>query len=252
MTPTKIVQVNRSTGSQWVYNLSTSDHWFTGNGIATHNCRCTMLLEIENEPTDMGNRQYLGASLTLMQTACIDGQFCMETHKPGLCKGQKRGESEPGQQDATKATPAQKAQIAVKGLSQAIQQAQAVAVANAVSNPKLAAMARKAVADYAKALRPHQQTLKQAAQANARAKRTGAQDTRQQDTLDRRAQRKRDSLEKRAQAIIDRRTRTAQQKAKLAKMSPKQRAAYHKAQAAKAKAQRVAQENKTLKEAGRG
>lgn len=26
------------------------------------NCRCTMLLEVEGEPTDMGNRQYLGAA----------------------------------------------------------------------------------------------------------------------------------------------------------------------------------------------
>jgi hypothetical protein len=119
------------------------------------NCRCTLLLEIKNEPTEMGNRQYLGAAVpegctrvglhnctgtwrnhdryeapqtfTLMQAACIDGSFCMQTHKPGLCKGQKRGQAEPGAPDATKQNPAQKAQIAVKGLGQAIAHAQAVA-----------------------------------------------------------------------------------------------------------------------------
>jgi hypothetical protein len=38
---------------------------------------------------------------------------------------------------------------------------------------------------------------------------------------------------------------------KLAKMSPHQRAAYHKAKAAKAAAKRKAAEDKTLKEAGK-
>lgn len=213
------------------------------------NCRCTMLLEIKNEPTRMDNRQSrhaLAASITLMQAVCTDGTFCMQTHKPGLCKGQKRGEAEPGAQDETKKTPAQKAQIAVTGLTQAIQQAQTVAAQNQATNPKLAAMARRAVAGYSKALRGHQQTLKQAAGVNARNKRTGEQDTRQQDTLDRAAQRHRESLKRRADAILSRRA----EKAKLAKMSPKQRSAYHKAKAAAAKAKREAQENKTLKEAG--
>jgi hypothetical protein len=62
-----------------------------------------------------------------MQSACTDGQFCMQTHKPGLCKGQKRGQTEPGAQDATKQNPAQVAQTAVSGLSQAIAQAAQVA-----------------------------------------------------------------------------------------------------------------------------
>lgn len=217
------------------------------------NCRCTPLLEIENEPTRMDNRQHrnamaasaLIAQTTLMQAVCTDGTFCQQTHKPGLCKGQKRGESEPGAQDETKKTPAQVAQTAVTGLTQAIQQAQAVAAQNA-TNPKLAAMARRAIAGYKKALVPHQQTLKQAAGVNARNKRTGEQDTRQQDTLDKAAQRHRDSLKKRAEGILSRRA----EKAKLAKMSPKQRSAYHKAKAAAAKAKREAQENQTLKEAG--
>jgi hypothetical protein len=219
------------------------------------NCRCVELLEIKNEPTRMDNRQHrhglaasaLVAHTTLMQAVCDDGSYCMQTHKPGLCKGQKRGQPEPGAQDATKANPVQKAQVAVKGLTQAITQAQQVAQANITTNPKLAAMARKAVAGYSKALRRHRQTLGEAARTNDQTKRTGDQDTAQQDVLDRRAQRERETLGKRAQAILDRRA----EKAKLAKMTPKQRTAYHKAKAAKAKAKREAQENETLKEAAK-
>jgi hypothetical protein len=216
------------------------------------NCRCVELLEIKNEPTEMGNRQYKGppnlsASITLMQAVCTDGAFCMETHKPGLCKGQKRGETEPGQQDATKATPAQKAAIAVKGLSTAIAQAQQVAQANITTDPKLAAMARRAVADYSKALRPHQQTLKQAAATNAKAKNAGARDVAEQNRLDKTAELKKEALGKRAQAILDRRAEAA----RVAKMTPKQRAAYGKQKSAQAKAKRAAAEAKTLKEAGR-
>jgi hypothetical protein len=58
MAPTEVVEVNRLTGNHWVYNLSTSDHWFTGNGIALHNCRCTSLLVERGESVDMSNRQY--------------------------------------------------------------------------------------------------------------------------------------------------------------------------------------------------
>jgi hypothetical protein len=221
------------------------------------NCRCVELLEIKNEPTMMSNRGYKGtltSSVSLMQYACTDGTFCMQTHKPGLCKGQKRGQTEPGQTDATQQNPAQVAQVAVTGLSKAIAQAQAVAASNP-GNPKLAAAARKAITGYKRALRPHQQTLKDAANTNNRAKREGVQDVNQQDVLDRRAKRhadsekrKKDNLGKRADAILARR----QEKAKLAKMTPHQRAAYHKAKAAKAAAKHKAQENKTLKEAGKG
>lgn len=253
MSPTKIIEVNRFAGSHFVYNLSTSDRWYSGNGIALHNCRCVELLEIKNEPTEMGNRQYKGppslkaSGLTLMQEACTDGQFCLITHKPGLCKGQKRGQTEPGQQDAEKQNPVQVAKTAVSGLSQAIAQAEQVAAQNA-TNPKLAAMARRAIAGYKKALGPHQQTLKQAAGANAKAKATGQQDTRQQETLDKSAKRHKDALGKRAQGILNRRA----EKAKLAKMTPHQRTAYHKAKSAQSAAKRTAAENKTLKDAGRG
>lgn len=224
------------------------------------NCRCVELLEIENEPTKMSNRQYknpglvaagLPQSMTLMQFVCTEGQFCMQTHKPGLCKGQKRGQTEPGVEDETKKSPVQQAQVAVTGLTQAIAQAQAVAQQNAAGNPKLAAMARRAVASYQKALKPHQQTLKQAAGANAKAAKAGATDTAQQDRMDKtakaKAARHKQTLEKRAQAIIDRRN----EKAKLAKMTPKQRAAYHKAKAAQAAQKRKVAENVTLKEAGK-
>jgi len=219
------------------------------------NCRCVELMEIKNEATKMSNRQYLSASGTLMQAACQEGEFCMLTHKPGLCKGQKRGQAEPGAIDARKKSPAQQAQIAVNGLQNAIAQAQRVAV-DSVSNPKLAAAARRAVAGYKKALAPHQQTLKQAAGENARNKGQSARDAREQDALDNRAARKakaaqakaarhKQTLRKAAERIKARRA----EQAKVAKMSKSQRAAYHRQKAAQAKAQRTAKENKTLKDA---
>ena len=180
-----------------------------------------------------------------------DCQFCQQTHKPGLCKGQKRGETEPGTQDATAQTPVQKAKVAVKGLTTAIAQAQAVAQANAKSNPKLAAMARRAMADYQKALAPHQQTLRQAAGANAKAQGVAKADAAQQDRMDAtaraRAKAKQDSLKKQAAGILARRAEAA----RVAKMTPKQRAAYGRQKTAQANAKRVAAENKVLKEAGR-
>lgn len=242
------------------------------------NCRCVELLEVAGEPTDMSSRQYKGPpslkadggftrpygftgsqGLSLMQAVCTHGQFCQQTHKPGLCKGQHRGETEPGTQDATKASPVQQAQTAVKGLTDAIGRAQAIAAAEAARNPKLAAMARRAIADYQKALKPQQQTLKQAAGANAKAQGQAARDAAEQDRLDAQAKRaaarkaakeKRhaDSLKRRADAIIARRREAA----KVAKMTPKQRAAYGKAKAAQAKAKHRAAEDKVLNEAGRG
>lgn len=225
------------------------------------NCRCVELLEIKNEATKMSNRQYLNASGSLMQAACTDGQFCMLTHKPGLCKGQKRGQREAGSQDdATKRTPAQAAQVAVDGLQQAIAHAQVVAASP--GNPKLAAMAKRAISGYKKALGPHQQTLKQAAGENARADKQGQRDTQEQDNLESRAARKaqnkkimaerkaarhKETLRKAAQRIKERRAEAA----KVAKMSKHQRTAYHKAKAAAAKKQREAKENQTLKDASK-
>lgn len=43
MAPTEIISVERSTGSAHVFNLETSDHWYSANGIAIHNCRCVLL-----------------------------------------------------------------------------------------------------------------------------------------------------------------------------------------------------------------
>lgn len=225
-------------------------------------CRCVELLEEAGDPTPMSNRQYKPTSLrasgmTLMQEACSDGQFCMRTHKPGLCKGQKRGQREPGYVEETKKNPAQRAQTAVDGLSRAIEQAQQVAISNP-GNPKLAAAARRAVAGYKKALAPHKQTLKDASRVDKQADRTGQQDARQQDTLDRRAARqketaarraarKKESVKNAAQRILSRR---AEQK-KLDKMSPKQRTAYRKARADANRKQRNAREKQILKEAGK-
>lgn len=214
------------------------------------NCRCVELLEIENEPTEMSDRQTrdgftLAASgATLHQEVCGDSTYCKLTGKPGLCKGQHRNGYQPGYEEETKKNPAKVAQTAVSGLNRAIEIAQAVA-ANNPQNPKLAAMARKAVAGYRKALAPHQQKLKDAARADRQAKREGERDTRQQDMLDRRAARQKETLKRRAQRILDRR----KEQAKLDKMTPAQRTAYRKAKADAARKQRIKEENKTLKEA---
>lgn len=220
------------------------------------NCRCVELMEIENEPTGMSNRQYKGgfslaaSGMTLHQEVCHDSTFCKLTGKPGLCKGQKRNGYTPGYEEETKKTPAKVAQTAVDGLSQAIAIARAVAAANP-QNPKLAAMARKAISGYQKALAPQQQKLKDAARADKREQQQGDRDTRQQDALDKREARKKDTLKKRAAKIIERRKTQAAEKAKLAKMTPKQRTAYRKAKADAARRERTKQENKTLKEAAK-
>jgi hypothetical protein len=197
---------------------------------------------------NQAHRSSVSASAMVIDE-CLTGEFCMQTHKPGLCKGQKRGQTEPGTQEETKKNPSTVARTAVQGLTNAITKAEQIAIANAVRNPKLAAMARRAVADYQKALKPHVQTLKDAANTDDKAKRTAEQDARQQDSIDKRDQKKRESLKKRAQAILDRRKRQAQETAKLKKMSPAQRAAYHKAKSAAAKKQREARENKLIKQA---
>jgi len=57
MAPTEIVEINRFTGRHQVYNLSTSGHWYTGNGITLHNCRCTLILVEPGESVDLSNRQ---------------------------------------------------------------------------------------------------------------------------------------------------------------------------------------------------
>ncbi|MFF1946808.1 ADP-ribosyltransferase [Rhodococcus qingshengii] len=42
MSPCEVIEVERFTGNHDVFNLSTTDEWYIGNGIALHNCRCTM------------------------------------------------------------------------------------------------------------------------------------------------------------------------------------------------------------------
>jgi hypothetical protein len=42
MTACEIVEINRFTGDHDVFNLETTRGWYIGNGIAQHNCRCSM------------------------------------------------------------------------------------------------------------------------------------------------------------------------------------------------------------------
>ncbi|UVG34979.1 hypothetical protein SEA_VIACONLECTUS_16 [Gordonia phage ViaConlectus] len=57
MEPSQVVVVDSYAGRHWVYNLTTSDHWYSGNGIALHNCRCTMLIYDDDELQDEFDEQ---------------------------------------------------------------------------------------------------------------------------------------------------------------------------------------------------
>ncbi|UVT31816.1 minor capsid protein [Gordonia phage Kewpiedoll] len=60
MKPSQVILVDVYSGRHWVYNLTTSDHWYIGNGIWNHNCRCTMLVydddELQDEFDDQGGK----------------------------------------------------------------------------------------------------------------------------------------------------------------------------------------------------
>lgn len=57
MEPTEIVEIHVLAGSHQVYNLSTSDEWYIGNGIAQHNCRCVLIGQ--KEPGLVQNKRAL-------------------------------------------------------------------------------------------------------------------------------------------------------------------------------------------------
>lgn len=65
------------------------------------NCRCVELLEVKGEPTPMAEKWYPGKTLAATaaeldpHTLC-SLTACKATGKPGLCKGQHRGDYEPG------------------------------------------------------------------------------------------------------------------------------------------------------------
>lgn len=47
--PCEIVKVERFTGSHDVFNLQTSQGWYIGNGIVQHNCRCTLIYDLDDD-----------------------------------------------------------------------------------------------------------------------------------------------------------------------------------------------------------
>lgn len=122
-------------------------------------------------------------------------EFCAQTHKPGLCKGQHRGEEEPGTVLPPGADPNRvaQAQQAIAGLADAARRALQVAQQNP-RDPKMAQAARRAVIAWRKAANPQRTTLigeahKQAIaqRAKSSAQRQAQRDTREQDRLDARA-----------------------------------------------------------------
>lgn len=58
MHPCELIKVNIYADSHDVYNLSTSDEWYSANGIAVHNCRCALMILADDEDLpDEGDRQ---------------------------------------------------------------------------------------------------------------------------------------------------------------------------------------------------
>jgi len=138
---------------------------------------------------------------TLVQEACTHGQFCKETHKPGLCKGQKRGDAAEPNSPVQVRPPGDQAKVAhatqaVAGLNQAILRTQAIMMSN--PDPKTRQAAQRALADYRKQLTPHLATLRQQQAADRqhqsdviRRRNTAIGDEKQQDRLDKAATKKR-------------------------------------------------------------
>jgi hypothetical protein len=54
----KIVKIERYAFAGHVFNLDTGVGWYTCNGIATRNCRCSTLLVEPGETLDLSNRQF--------------------------------------------------------------------------------------------------------------------------------------------------------------------------------------------------
>ncbi len=137
---------------------------------------------------------------TLMQEACTTGQFCQQTHKQGLCKGQHRGDAAEPNSPVQVRPPGDQAKVAhatqaVAGLNQAILRTQAILASS--PDPKTRQAAARALADYRKQLAPHLATMRQQAAADkqhqtdvVRRRNTAIGDEKQQDRLDKAAAKK--------------------------------------------------------------
>lgn len=197
------------------------------------NCRCTFLMELAGEETNMENRGYkiTAAGFNLSADDCT---FCMQTHKPGLCKGQKRGQQEArSNEDIGRDTGDRQAHAtAAQGLTDAIRRAQQIL--QATQDPQMRAKATHALRQYQKALKGHQQALQGLDQEDQGRQAQGDRDTREQDALN-------ENLNRAKQRLADhyhQQHQSAAEKAKLAKMSPAQRKAYRARKSAEAKAKR--------------
>ena len=181
------------------------------------NCRCVELLEEADQPTDMTNRGYkltaaaVYAPYTLLQEACTAGQFCLETHKPGLCKGQKRGDTEASaaKEGGSPITVAA-AKTAISAINQNILgMRQRLAQTR---DPKQAAALRQAIRDYQRQIQHHITAVKTSDakdKAVAAGKQQAVRDTQQQDQLDKAAAAHAKAQARKATAAAKRRTRAS-------------------------------------------
>lgn len=167
-------------------------------------CRCTELLEPVGEATKMTDRQTVlqagGARRTLLAAAVDLGAdahalcslvACKQTGKPGLCKGQHRGQTEPGTD-----IPPDANQRNIADSTAAAQQLDSIATRIRASmanwTPEQRARATRALANYQRQSSAHKQIVSSEQQIGQRhktavdqAKKQAAKDAKEQDALDR-------------------------------------------------------------------
>lgn len=154
------------------------------------NCRCTALLEEKDKPTDMTDRGWkltaaiVHAPWTLIQEACRSGEFCQQTHKPGLCKGQHRGGTEPQAIVGDKAKIA-RSTAAIAQANASIRQLQTMLLT--ATDPKQRAAIGRQINGYRKVIAPHLKELRAQKVINDRAQRQAQRDAKEQDAIDKRS-----------------------------------------------------------------
>ena len=169
------------------------------------NCRCVELLEVKGEPTPMAEKWHPGQTIAAAAGdphAYCSLTACKATGKPGLCKGQHRGDYEPGTDipQGADANITAQAQANAKQLD---------AIANRLRTmlgqmtPEQRARATSALATYQRQSSQNKQVVAgqgrlqaQHDAADAAAKSQAAKDAKEQDKLDKAAAKKRAAAKK--------------------------------------------------------
>lgn len=179
----------------------------TGSPANTINCRCVELLEVKGEPTPMTDKWYPGKTLAAaaaQMRASAAGDLhayctltaCKATGKPGLCKGQHRGDWEPGT-DIPQGADQNQINISTQAAQKLDAIADRIRQSMASWTPEQRAKASAALAKYQRESSTHKRIVgnqnriqAQHDQAIANAKGQAAKDAKEQDRLDKAAAKK--------------------------------------------------------------